>query len=764
MKRGRTALAVAIVVASAIALTTAYGADPASAIIYFAYECGYVVVPGWFAYRALSRRSTSPIRQLAMGWALGYVIEILVFMLTAATDARGMFAAYPVVVVAIAALVLARRRAEPLCPVPHLPRLFVPLCALACIAAMAYVALSFFPLTPLPGTSSVTYVPDFSWAISLAAEAKTHWPIGDPNVAGEPMPYHYFVNIHLAAASQVTGLELPLVFFRLFILPLVVALVLQIVVVGQMLTRSAYTGLIAVMLVLFIGELQLDPRHTGVSQLPFAGIFFTLLTYSPSFLFGLVLFLPLIALLGERLGDRTERVPGREWVLLALFMIGASDAKVAILPLTLAALLLYAAWTWWVNRRVPPAVWWASGMAILVMGGLYLLQYRGQSGGLVLDPAAGVEFLGNMPAVSIVAAGLKGVLPDVPGDLIVSVGAIGFGFVGLLAAQLIGLVWIVRRRGVHLLPEQRWLAALLGASLVAMLVLSAPGTINALYFFFYGVVGGCLLAADGLRTGWSARPVLGGQERLEIVWLSIGWVMFLVALIFAPLVLDRVVGGTGPALTYVVWYLGLLLGFVTLYQVAKRRIEPGRWAGGALVCGAVLTVGFLNVPVDTVVPALAGRPAPPVQAAGLTPGLLDALEWLRDNTPPETVVAVNASGLFEFDYAAFGERRVFLGGWAYSPQSREGEYAQLTKGLVNPFTDRLMINTAAFAYADERAIRSMTEEYGVGMFLVDRVNGPPSDVEGLMQSGRTVYESPDAVIVKPAVGAGRKPASTEAPP
>ena len=184
----------------------------------------FVVLPGWFAYLALADRAGGALRQLAIGWALGYVLEILAFMVTAATGTRPLFFAYPVVICAIAALVSAAAGSPTLAaePEPGIPPRFEWAIAAVCLLGVGYIALAYFPGAPLPGTKSVDYFIDYPRWIAMAADAKHHWPIMDPSVSGEPLPYHYFVNIHLAAASQVTGLGLPLIYFRLFILPLTV--------------------------------------------------------------------------------------------------------------------------------------------------------------------------------------------------------------------------------------------------------------------------------------------------------------------------------------------------------------------------------------------------------------------------------------------------------------------------------------------------------------------------------------------------------------
>ena len=93
------ALPVLVVAAAVLGFEIAYGAAPGDAVLYLAYEAGFVVIPGWLAYSCPDPPSRGPpLRQLAMGWALGYVLEILAFMLTASVAARGLFLAYPLVV------------------------------------------------------------------------------------------------------------------------------------------------------------------------------------------------------------------------------------------------------------------------------------------------------------------------------------------------------------------------------------------------------------------------------------------------------------------------------------------------------------------------------------------------------------------------------------------------------------------------------------------------------------------------------------------
>src|SRR5205807_1706852 len=82
--------------------------------------------------------------------------------------------------------------------------------AAVCVMSLAYVGLQYFGTSPLPDrVTSASYGLDSVWNLSLAAEAKHHWPIADPTVSGTSLTYHLFATFDVAATSQVTGLSLP---------------------------------------------------------------------------------------------------------------------------------------------------------------------------------------------------------------------------------------------------------------------------------------------------------------------------------------------------------------------------------------------------------------------------------------------------------------------------------------------------------------------------------------------------------------------------
>jgi hypothetical protein len=151
----------------------------------------------------------------------------------------------------------------------------------------------------------------------------------------------------------------------------------------------------------------------------------------------------------------------------------------------------------------------------------------------------------------------------------------------------------------------------------------------------------------------------------------------------------------------------------------------------------VLVAASLDAPLDLARPASRVISASPVVRQdgpaqhGLTTELLDGLRWIRDRTPPDTVVAVNNPYLRRgadprsFLVSAFGERRVYLEGWAYSAENQV-VMARRLEGLPaeQPVADRRSANTAVFERADPSAA-TVLRSAGVTYLFVDTWAGTP---------------------------------------
>ena len=484
-------------------------------------------LPGWLAYRALSRRpggAAAPARD-RLGARLrardprlhgdrGRRDAIAVRRLSAAGRGRGRRGH-------LAAPVRPSRRPDR--AADDGARGGPPRYSAGCIAAVCLVAVAYIGARLLPGRAaardgSVYYFLDYPRWIALAADAKHHWPIMDPSVAGEPLPYHYFVNIHLAAASQVTGLGLPLIYFRLFIFPLVV-------VSGAAAGRrrpeprraAASVGLIAACIAFFIGELRLDPSNTFLAHTPFFGLFFTFLFRSPSFLLGPG------ALRSpddpRRRADQGEAGadPGRRMAAGR----PVHDRRLGREGLDPAAADRGAGRLRRMDAGSPPV---GSRRRCGARRGLALVDRarsaRSSTAGI---PAACASIRSRvfnlMPAVHADQGGSGGA----PGRLsrgrtrCSTSAASSSGSFGLLAAPLVGIAWVFRDAVAASAAVAGLAARAARRRHGAGVRLQRARHPERLYFLFYGLVAGYVLSAEGLDGAWQRRPSLSGSDG-SVAW------------------------------------------------------------------------------------------------------------------------------------------------------------------------------------------------------------------------------------------------------
>jgi hypothetical protein len=138
----------------------------------------------------------------------------------------------------------------------------------------------------------------------------------------------------------------------------------------------------------------------------------------------------------------------------------------------------------------------------------------------------------------------------------------------------------------------------------------------------------------------------------------------------------------------------------------------------SLLAASALTSPILVAPV--VKRVLAGLPATittpdPQEVWGLTPGLLTALNWLRDSTPTGTVLAVSNHWINpaetdgrNYYYSAFSEREIFVE--AYDPV-RFGVLPGVDTQTERDFVYRQQLNNDVFNHADTQALALMTQRY-----------------------------------------------------
>ncbi len=653
-------------------------------------------------YRALGGRAMAErprLWQIGSGWALGYVAEILLYnafcwiQLYAGTALAWAVVLLLVGGVALANIRLARHR--PKSPAPDAPdRRAVWGLAVLMALALIYGGMIAFAEVPLPGGRNLAgaYFVDIPWQLSMAAEAKYHWPTGDPNVVGEGYNYYWFFYHHLATASHLSGVPLISLYFRLWFVPLLILLALQIYVLGKAIGGNRAIGLLTVALVFFVGEL--DPFPQPLSVFMFENAFIYFMYASPTLGFSLLMFVPLLLemWLFVRPNAATHLPRLGALTIITLLLIGCAGVKVTTLSVALGGLMLLFAgiifmrllrhltgWTALPTQFVlsPMRLGALLLPALAVQIGAYAFTFSGTSGGLSISPFRSVlqmyfvyaflwqpvmQRLPTLPdALKLAYAGAL-VVPGLIGHMVlVTVG------VGALVAH-----WL--RRPIRLdsdpyLAHKFWLLAFFATGLIIFLLVNGVNY-GQKYFLFAAYVPGCVAAAWGLMALWR--------------WL--------------------------------------------------QRAKWGVRLAAGLPLLALTLVALLDIPLDNLTKWRQLPNAQPVAIAfyrHMTPDIYAGMRWLRDNTPTNAVVALSTTEAANVDpvyffAAGFTERRMFLGGFGNSNQAHHLGFDKVAKGEVHPFPTRLTLNQQVFLRADAQALQRMAQDYGVTYLMVVRGHGGAS--------------------------------------
>ncbi|MEH0842157.1 hypothetical protein V6U81_07160 [Micromonospora sp. CPCC 205711] len=695
----------------------AAGTSPVDLLRYTAYAGLAVVLPGTLVWRALRRHPHTLVEDLAMGAAVGLVLELAGWAVFTAVGAPDRLRLWPLaVLVPFAAVPRLRRHWRPRDLVP-VPAGWAWSLAAVVAGFTLYLYHSFLRVNPvLPTDEGQAQYLDLAFQLSLAGAATHQAPLDVPQVAGEPLHYHWFGFAHLAAASLVSGVDLPTVFFRLGVPALCALAAVLVAVVGWRVTGRPYAGVVAAALMFTVGEFGYE---NGVRQL--FGTQATFIVWgSPSMTYSWVLLLPLIAVLAEIVGRaRGTTVPpvGRgAWVLAAVLLAAATGAKASSVPVVLAALALTAAVTLLARRRLPRAVLVAAGLAVTTQVFATAVLFAFESHGVTVDPLSGLRpYVGEGHSAGVGALLWTGV---------------AVAFLLNLELRLAGVLALLRLRRWRLEPVQVFLLGGAVAGPAIYLLVGHPGSSNQ-YFTRSGFAFGVLLSAWGYvelldRAALTRRAgALLGAGAAAFALLLTGYQLRFPTTVppgrpYAPVL---------PLLCWAAALLVLVLLVALLWPglVGRRPGLSGR--GGAVLLTAVLVAGAPGLVLD----AAAARQYPnggayPVER--MPASRVQAARWVYAHSAPDDVVATNVhcravvSGWCDarsFWLSGYSQRSVLVEGWAFAPRM-----VGLPGGPYAPFWDpaRLRANDTAFTAPTADGLAELRDRYGVRWLVVDRQEAP----------------------------------------
>ncbi|SDZ40294.1 hypothetical protein SAMN05444365_11362 [Micromonospora pattaloongensis] len=690
---------------------------PLDLLRYAGYVAFALLLPGTLVYRALRRRPHTLVEDLAMGAAVGLVLELPAWALFSVLDLRGWLWLWPLAVVGVFAVVPRLRR-------HWVVRGYTPAplgwsWSVAGVVAFftTYLGYTFLERNPILPTSHDTrqYL-DLAYQLSLAGEAKHQFPIHVPQVAAEPLHYHWFGYAHMAATSLIGHIDLPVVALRLAVPALCAAAIVLTAVLGWRVSGRPYVGAIAAALFFVIGE----TNFTHPVTMPFGTQASFVIWHGMSMIYSWVLLIALVAALADVVDRRPERPvpsigPGA-FVLAALLMFASSGAKASSVPVVAVALAITAVALLIAQRRIP----WAVVVAGVLAGAAQLFAtavlYHFKTYGVQLGPFWSFERFWAQPP----AGWARPVL----------VVAVVAAFVINMQLRAAGAVALLTARRWRLEPVQWFLlaGAVAGPGLYLLLEQSSDGNqyFTRAGFTFTVVVSawGYALAVERARLGRRGRWLLGGFAA------ALGGLLVLTQLRHAPAATYE--NSLAPLLPLLRW--ALLLGVAGLvgaliWAVARPALPALRGRGPVVVLTALLVVGAPGLVMDMYKSAQSPNGGA-YATVPLPASRVEAARWTREHSAPSDVVATNVHCLAVYEggwcdprsfwLSAYAERRVLVEGWAFAPR-----VAAL--GLV-PFWDQELLgrNDAAFTAPTEAGLRELRERHGVRWLVVDRSVGVES--------------------------------------
>ncbi len=689
------------------------GTSPLDLLRYAAYVVLAVVLPGTLVFRTLRRRPHTLVEDLAIGAAVGLALEIAAWALFSVLDLRGWVWLWPLLVII------------PFAAVPRLRRHWVvrdyttvPLGWSWTVAGVvcfftAYLAMVFLDRNPILPTSDDTlqYL-DLPYQLSLAGEATHRFPVDLPQVAGDPLYYHWFAYAHMAMTAMVGHIDLPVVALRLAIPALCALSIVLTGVVGWRVSRRPLVGAVAAVLFFAVGEFN----FTNPVTLPFGTQVTFVIWHGMSMIYSWALLIALIAPLAEiaRRCTRdaiTDPPPmGRgAYGLAAILLLVSSGAKASSLPVVAAAVAFTFVVLLIVQRRIPWPVVWLGLLTAAAQFFAIAAIFHFQTYGVAFGPLQGL-----IPYWTDV--------PDRPHGLVI----LGVWVAFLLNMQLrtIGILPLLWLRRFRLEPEQ-WL--LLGGAIggpAIYLVFSQPSSGNQ-YFIRAGFTFGVILSAWGFVEVYDrAKLSAAGQRALILFALAFSVVLIAVQLADAQ---PQPAGDSFTALVPMLrWALLLaVIGVVAAiaWYVGGRFLPSLRGRGAVVLLAAILLAGAPGLIMDEA-KSVANPNGGAYTPVPLPKSRVDAARYVRDHSAPTDVVATNVHCLVvysdstcdprSFWLSAYSERSVLVEGWGFAP--RQAAY------LYQPFWDpeRLALNDQAFAAPTPQLLGELRDRYNVHWLVVDR--------------------------------------------
>ncbi|MGY0233492.1 hypothetical protein [Longispora urticae] len=703
-----------------LALLLVLGTSVVDIAKYTGYLVYGVMLPGVLVYRSLRRAPHSLLDDLVMGGVVGLALEIGGYVAAGSLGLLAWLPAWPLVVVAVFLAVPALRRHWRPVTYPHRTPIawsWSVLVVVGCfLLYMLDVQLRGQGPTPAPGGSRYLY--DLEYLLSLAAEAKHHFPLTVPQVTNEPLHYHWFASAHHAAGSIISGTDLATVYFRFDPILVSVGAVLVLALAGWRITGRPWVGALAAALTFAVGELSLETFSI------YFGSSTTFVWTSPTAAYSWLFTFALLIVAVEVI--RPSGLPGAPlgrgvWPLAIGLGLALTGAKSSGVPTILAGVVLVLG-VGVLRRQRQPRVW----LLLACLVGVYLFAmavlYRFQSLGVSLDPLSNVGL--SLTTVDHGSWARKVAL------YVIAV----LGYAAYQLPRLAGVVvlaYLAVRKRAPWTGVEWFLLGAIAAGVGGTTLLGHPGS-SQLYFLRSIWGAGAILSAIGFVRLAERHSVRGRTMAAVLIGAAVAMTGVLGVLRHS----GRFVQGLGvwiwkPVVAAVVATVvvavvaGLFLGLLR----RTGRIPAGVAALAAL--SVVLMAGAPALYIDT--RSLGGRWGGYHEL--VTRDMVDAAHWVRDRSDPDDVLVTNQhrtvgvdSTQLSFWLNAYTERHTLVGSWSYVPRLANTARDLKINAALLPFWDQELLarNDAAITGPTAGGLRELRDDYGVRWIVVNRQVGVES--------------------------------------
>lgn len=687
------------------------------------------ILPGAVLWRAVRPREGWLVEDLAVGAALGAALSIPAQGFSVVLDATPIAWLLGWLVAGAVLVVPAGRKRVMQAAWAPLPWWWGTGVAVGVLLLLSRTTAKFTQAMPGRVRVSTQYV-DLNYHQALVGELLHRFPPHSPQVASEPLDYHWFSHAWMAQLAHVSGVDVDLILLRFVPIAGAVLLALVIACAAVRLARHPLAGPVAVTAAVVVGPLGIvDTWFRAPIAAP----------GSPTVGVASFLAVPLVIVLALHWRGQIG------WAALpvtALLALASGGSKGSALPVVIGgvAIVLVVA----LLRR--DAVWRRValdlGVLVVCLELLVKLLFHGNEGGMRIVPFSSLTTVAGFLVSDSV--------PTDPSALQVATFT-PLLLVIMLAPWFLGLVPVIGRLRVDDLVA--WaLVGITACGAGAQMVFAHPGK-SQTYF---------KVAADpftAIALAWGVVLLVGVAPRARhVVGLLVG--LLAGVLLVGPaegLLVEggRVATSYARLLSFVAWLVVAALVAVGAMRLLTRGRRGVR---GSLVTVALCVVlaGMTAAGHRGVLMRALWFGEPPLAMtkpnSAETRSEVLAARYVRDHSAADDVVMTNrhCANLVgrcanrHYWIAAFTERRVLVEGWAYT---RRANYGGLGEPGYNPLRSQfwdleLLSLNDGFITAPDAAAQRRLWDMGVRWVYVDKRLPHANDF------GRTATEALDNRLVR----------------